>query len=175
MARVRYRLGQGLRALFAPTLRPDASVAKPILSDCEFAAFCAMSRADQWHSLRVLDSVFRECPSPEIVLCRAALLHDVGKSRHPLAVWQKTLAVLVKAAAPGWSRDLGMDEALTLLRAPFVARAHHPRWGGEILRECGADDEVIWLVENHQKDANAFRGHPLHAQLVALRRADNIS
>ena len=175
MPRVRYRLGQGLRALFAPSLRPDASVVEPILSDCEFAAFGAMSRADQWHSLRVLDSLFREHPSPEIVLCKAALLHDVGKSRHPLAVWQKTLAVLAKSIAPGWSRKLGMEESLSPLSAPFVVRVHHPRWGGEILRECGADDAVIWLVENHQKDANAFREHPLHAQLVALRRADSAS
>ena len=114
-------------------------------------------------------------PRADVVLCRAALLHDVGKSRHPLAVWQKTLAVLAKSIAPGWSRKLGMDESLSPLRAPFVVRVHHPRWGGEILRECGAEAAVIWLVEHHQMDDKPLRDHPLHARLVALRRADKAS
>lgn len=171
MSRLRYRLGQGLRALLAVAARPDLACARSLLSDCEYAAFCRLSRADQLHSVRVLQAV-TDADAPTS-LQKAALLHDIGKSRYQLAVWQKTLAVLVKSLAPDRFRRWSASDDLTWWRAPFSARAHHPRWGGEILRACGTEAAVTWLVEHHQCDADSLGSHRLHAQLAALQRADN--
>lgn len=175
MPRLRYRLGQGFRALLAVAARPDLTQARQLLSECEYAAFCRLSRADQLHSARVLKEVTTADADAPTSLQKAALLHDIGKSRYILAVWQKTLSVLVRSLAPGWFRLLSASDDLTLWRAPFSVRAHHPRWSGEILRACGSDAAVVWLAEHHQIAPDSLDSHPLHAQLVALQRADNRS
>ena len=175
MPRPRYRLGQGLRALAAFVTPPVLALAGQRLSDCEYAAFLQLSRADQLHSLRVLRAVLdANLDAPE-ALAKAALLHDIGKSRYRLAVWQKSLAVLAKSIAPKLSQQWGAGESLSLWRAPFEVRAHHARWGGAILRSCETAEAVIWLTENHQRSADELRGHALHGLLIALQRADNAS
>ena len=134
-----------------------------------------MSRADQLHSLKVLRKTLEACPTASPALTTAALLHDVGKSRYHLTVWQKTLAVCLEAIAPSLSRRLGADERLSRWRAPFALRRHHAQWGGEILRRCDADEDVIWLVERHQADARRYREDRRYELLRWLQRADGES
>ena len=175
MKAARYRIGQGLSALLAIAVSPDLELAAAILSECEYSAFCAMSRAEQVHSLKVLDKVMEADADAPSALRAGALLHDVGKSRYRLAIWQKTLAVLVTALAPTLSRKLSEeDESLSWWRAPFVVGRQHAKWGGEILRACGSDGTVIWLVEHHQEDAGKLVDHQLWHLLQALQRADNM-
>src|SRR5215213_6736056 len=94
------RLRQGIRALFAFTQPVDFDLAASYLTPAEMALFRQMRRSEQLHSLNVLRTVLAESAAaqqfvpPELAV--AALLHDVGKSRYPLAVWQKTIAVLVR-------------------------------------------------------------------------------
>lgn len=173
MARVSRRLAQGLRALLAFATAPDLALARKFLSNCEFAAFQALSRSEQLHSLHVLRAVLEAEPQAPLALTAAALLHDVGKSRRRLAVWQKTLAVLALAAAPSLSQRLSREESPSIWRLPFIVRQHHPKWGGEILLACGSDSELIWLVEQHQAPVNEHQAHPSYALLIRLQAADN--
>ena len=170
-----HRFEQGIRALLAFATSPDLDLAKQYLSNCEYLAFLTMSRSEQLHSLDVLRNVFSADAAAPKALTAAALLHDVGKSRHHLAVWQKTLSVLVETFAPPLSRYLSRDEKATLWRAPFTVLQHHPKWSGEILRNCGSDSAVIWLAERHQEDADVHRDHPHYALLTRLQRADSAS
>ena len=169
------RLAQGLRALLAFAMSPDLALARTYLSDCEFAAFQAMSRSEQLHSLNVLRAVLDAQPNAPKALTAAALLHDVGKSRRRLAVWQKTLAVLALSVAPGLSGRLSREDAPRAWRIPFIVQRHHPKWGAEILRDCGSDTDLIWLVEQHQAQANEHQAHPAFALLKCLQAADNAS
>lgn len=173
MRQVSRRLAQGLRALLAFATSPDLALAQDYLSSCEFAAFRGLSRSEQLHSLNVLRAVTDADPKAPRVMRAAALLHDVGKSRWRLGLWQKTLAVLALSIAPGLSQQLSREETPSSWRIPFIVRRHHPKWGGEILRECGSDRELIWLVEHHQAEANAYRAHPGYALLKRLQAADN--
>ena len=173
MNAVLHRLGQGSHALFAFARSPDLALARQFLSPRELAAFQRMSRADQLHSLNVLRALLRDRPDAPRTLAKAALLHDVGKSRCHLAVWQKTLAVLLLAKAPGLGLRFSHKETLDWWRAPFVVRRHHARWSAEILRDIGSEPSVIWLARHHHDDLAHFQDHEHIALLAALQAADS--
>ncbi|MCY4021110.1 MAG: HD domain-containing protein [Chloroflexi bacterium] len=166
------RVEQGIRALFAFATPIDLQLANQYLSSKELDAFQKMSRADQLHSLNVLRTVMKQRESVPLPLAVAALMHDVGKCRCHLTVWQKTLAVLVKHLIPSLADRLGREENLSIWRAPFVVRSRHAQWSGEILRACCADEVAVWLVEHHQADILAHRDHPQATLLQCLQRAD---
>lgn len=166
------RIEQGIRALFAFATPVDLHLAGQYLSSQELDAFAKMSRADQLHSLNVLRTLRRQCESLPRSLAVAALMHDVGKCRYHLALWQKTVAVLVKRLIPRLADRLGREENLSVWRAPFVVRYHHAKWSAEILRACRAEESAVWLVESHQADILALCDHPQAELLGCLQRAD---
>ncbi len=170
-----HRLGQGLGALFAFTRSADLDTARQHLKACEFDAFRALSLSEQLHSLNVLSHVLKADAAAPPELRAAALLHDVGKSRYKLALWQKTVGVLVEALAPKLYRGFKEEEKIRFWRAPFIVRQRHAAWGGQILRACGSEPAVIWLVEHHQDDAERHRDHALHGLLARLQTADGQS
>jgi len=170
-----HRLSQGLRALFAFTRSVDLDTARQHLTACEFDAFRSMSLPEQLHSLNVLKHMLKADAAARQELKAAALLHDVGKSRYQLALWQKTIGVLVEAFAPKFCREIKHEEKIRFWRAPFIVRQRHAAWGGEILRDCGSDAAIIWLVEHHQDDAERHQEHALHGLLASLQAADGES
>ena len=167
------RIAQGIRALFAFAIPVELQLARQYLSAKELNAFQAMSRADQLHSLNVLRAVQSQHEPLPPPLAVAALTHDVGKSRYHLAVWQRSLAVLVKRLLPRLAEKLGRAENMSIWRAPFIVSAQHAKWSGEILRACGADETAVWLVEHHQADISALGHHPQQNLLRCLQCADN--
>ncbi|MCY3780197.1 MAG: HD domain-containing protein [Chloroflexi bacterium] len=173
MSAILHRLAQGFRALLAFAASPDLGMAQRYLTQREYAAFKRMSRAEQLHSLNVLRSVLQAEPNAPAALAAAALLHDVGKSRYHLAVWQKTLAVLLLQLAPRLSHRLSQSESLNRWRAPFAVQRNHPKWSAEILDDCGSDAGLIWLAENHHEDAKLYLDHDHYALLIALQAADS--
>ena len=166
------RFAQGISALLAFAKTPDLNVTRRHLTSCEFKAFLSMSRSEQLHSLKVLGKVQAKYPDAPKDLIAAALLHDVGKSRYRLSLCQRTLAVLLEAIAPHASRRLSQAETLSSWRAPFVVRRHHAQWGGEMLRDCGSNVDVVWLVERHQDNAEVYRGDRRYGLLASLQEAD---
>lgn len=169
------RIQQGIRALLAFSQPVDYDLAAQYLSDSQLAAFKQMSRSEQLHSLNVLRSVLTGANQTPQDLAIVALMHDVGKSRYHLAVWQKTLAVLVRKFAPALFRRWRTNETLTLWRAPYIVATFHPKWSAEILRETGANECVIWLAEHHQDDADQWREHPHYELLIRLQQADDLN
>jgi hypothetical protein len=167
------RIRQGLRALLAFSYTVDYPLAEQYLNAKQLVLFRQMGRSEQLHSLNVLRSVLAQSTQTPHDLAVAALMHDVGKSRYILAVWQKTVAVLVNKFLPKLSVRLSAHHQLAFWNAPFVVRQWHPQWSAELLSEVGSTEGVIWLAEHHADDAEQWREHPSYPLLVRLQQADD--
>jgi hypothetical protein len=174
MMSARSRLRQGMRALIGFTRPIDYALAAAHLSETQMALFRRMRHVEQLHSLNVLRAL-RAGGTVDEALAVAALLHDVGKSCYPLALWQKVAAVLLRRFIPRavarWSTG---DPAQAWMR-PFVVYAHHPAWSADLLRAAGSAADAVWLAQHHQDDPATWRGHPLHPALLRLQAADDLN
>lgn len=168
-----HRLRQGLRALFAFACPVDDALAARYLTPAQIALFRRLRRGEQLHSLNVLRGVLLQADETPPALAVAALLHDAGKSRYPLRLWQKTIAVLVRAGAPPLFRRLSAGDPQKWWARPFVVYVRHPAWSAELLAEAGADDAAIWLAAHHQDEAAQWRDHELFPLLKRLQAADD--
>jgi HD domain len=168
--RVRYRLRQGLWALAGGPAADDREQAERLLTPRLLTLFRSLTPAEQSHALRVLHRLQRDgCRQHQLLT--AALLHDVGKSLHPLSLWERAAIVLGHTLAPGWAVRAGEGEPRGWKRAFVVAR-HHPTWGAALAAEAGADPGVCALIRHHQGGAD-----PTAPQegLAELRNADRES
>ncbi len=150
----------------------DRHLAAAFLTPELFALFNRLQRSEQLHSLNVLRVVLSQGPTPPD-LAAAALLHDVGKIRCRLAVWQKTLAVLVRAFAPRLYRRWADGDPAQRWNQPFAVAVHHPAWGAELLAAAGASDTLVWLVAHHADDPARWAQHPNLYLLQRLQWADD--
>ena len=79
----------------------------------------------------------------------AALLHDVGKIKHPLNPMERALIVLGKAFLPERVHAWGQEEPVGW-KAPFVVASQHADWGARFVHEAGATQAAVSLIRRHQ-------------------------
>jgi hypothetical protein len=167
-----YRIRQGLRALTAFAQPVDVDLAARYLNPALLACFRTMRRAEQLHSLRVLRAVLAQGDTPHD-LAVAALLHDVGKSRYPFPVWQKTLVVLARALTPGLFTRLSCGRETDWRCRPFVLSAQHPAWSAAQVAAAGGSPRAVWLIAHHATPPETLAGHEWLDLLRRLRAADD--
>lgn len=168
-----YRLRQGLRALFAFTQTVDYALAAQYLAPPLLAIFRQMRRSEQLHSLRVLRALLDE-GNVSSALATAALLHDVGKSRYPMSLWQRSIPVLVKKLSPRLLQRLSKGDGGGRWRRGFVVYVQHPAWSADLIAANGGSDDAAWLARHHADDVAAWQAHRLRADLARLQRADDL-
>jgi hypothetical protein len=169
-----YRMTQGVRVLMAFTQQVDYTLPRQYLSRPMLDTFQQMKVNEQLHSIRVAKTVLTQQPTTPDDLAIAALMHDVGKIRCPLSVYGKAAAVAIEMLAPalyryGSTQNMHRD----VWARPFIASAHHPRWGAEILRELGGSERAVWLVEHHAEVVAGWMDHPHAGLLWRLQQADD--
>jgi hypothetical protein len=175
------RLRQGLRALFAFTRPVDHALAARYLNPQQVILFQQMRRSEQLHSLNVLRDVLTlESLQGDAIdtvdladLTLAALLHDVGKTRYPLAIWQKTLTVLVRAFARPLYQQWSKGDPTHLWQRAFVVAEQHPAWSAALVSATGASDNALWLIAHHADNAAQWQDHPCVHLLKCLQQADD--
>lgn len=119
-----------------------------VLSERELALFQRYSLEDQWHSYCVLCTL-KAAGYTHPDLLAAALLHDVGKMRLPLSIWERSLIVLAQFLLPRKTSAWGQGQARGW-RRPFVVKASHPAWGADMARAAGSRPLTIALICHHQ-------------------------
>ncbi len=169
--RIAYRLGQLWANLSAGPLTDlaRAEVAE-VLNTTEQKLFDRFSRADQWHSYRVLRCL-RDAGYNHPDLLVASLLHDIGKIRSPLSVWDRTVIVVGGAFFPERAEEWGRGDPDSW-RRPFVARARHPEWGAEMATAAGSRPAVVDIIRRHQDKHGAVHDE-LDQLLAYLQWADD--
>ncbi len=166
------RLRRGFDSLLAPWRPLDDGPAQALLPPSGLALYRRLAKPDRAHSLRLLFWL-RQHGHTDPPLLIAALLHDCGKAAAPLAVWQRTLKVLLKLFAPAlWHRLSGPAQP-GQWRYPFSVLQTHPEIGAAWAQAAGLDPTIVWLIRFHETDPNPADPHYL--LMCALQQADAAS
>lgn len=104
-------------------------------SPAEAELFWRQAPADQRHGLTAARLAARERPGRRDLI-RAALLHDVGKSRAGLGLWGRTRAAI--AERRGWKLSRRAEQYL-----------RHGEAGAEDLDAAGAEETVVRYARGH--------------------------
>ena len=148
-ARFLYRTRQFWQALKSPPALEDFELIQSILTPPQLGLFRQMQAREQAHSLRVLRALLEQGEAQGDLFV-AALLHDVGKSRFRLKLWERIAIVLVKAVCPGCAERWGTGHPAGWRRA-FVVSARHPDWGAQMAVDAGASPLTAALIRRHQE------------------------
>jgi hypothetical protein len=149
----------------------DQAVVDDLLTPAQQELFARMQLSEQHHGLRVLN-MLREQGETDPDLMVAALLHDVGKSRYRLRLWERVLIVLGRAFFPDRVRRWG-QASLSWWNRPFVVAEQHPEWGASLALEAGCSSLAVDLIRYHQAESPPQSASPREWRLLhLLQQAD---
>ena len=173
--RIFYRTRQFWQALGPAPVHEDMQLVQSILTSKQQELFDRLQPGEKTHSFRVLRALLEQDEkNPDLLI--AALLHDVGKSRFPLRLWERVLIVLVKSIAPSWVQRLGYLNSTGSQRhslgwrRPFIISEQHPHWGAEMAAETGVNPLVISLIRRHQEILDNSLGASFSLEEHLLRK-----
>ncbi len=135
--------------------------------------FFRMSDPDQAHSVRVFQALVDQGEEGENLL-RAALLHDVGKSLHPLRAWERALVVITNRILPNQVLKWGQGEPHGW-RKPFVVALQHPEWGAALVQQEGGSETLVTLIRYHQEHPLPNIREDVQELLERLQTADGMN
>lgn len=146
--RILYRVRQFRAALAGAPNPDDLAAIQTVLAPALMDLFLQMQASEQAHSLQVYDRLLQHGAQDSDLLV-AALLHDIGKTRFPLRIWERVVIVLAKAFVPRWVKRWGQGQARGWRRA-FVVAEQHTKWGAEMAAIAGASPVTVRLIRRHQ-------------------------
>ena len=131
-----------------PPTETELAPARSVLTTKQMKLFKCLQPSEQIHALRVLQTIQAQGETdPD--LQTAALLHDIGKARAPLKLWERVAIVLAKASFPTCTKSWGGGQPRGWKR-PFVVAEQHPDWGGEMASQVGVSPLAVSLIRRHQ-------------------------
>lgn len=166
---IRYRTRQFWFALTARPASDDLAQAGHFLSPQLLQIFLQMQPGEQAHSLAVFRRLLDQGETDRDLLA-AALLHDVGKSRCRLYLWERVFIVLAHRIAPHWAWRRDQSAPRGPLRSLVVA-ARHPEWGAQMAQAAGASPCTVELIRRHQDRLQA--GEPIASVEAACSPSAN--
>lgn len=173
LEKVRYRIWQVWKSLTGNLTSRDWDLIHSILTPEQIALFKKMTPGEQAHSVRVVRYLHSEgFQDPELLA--AGLLHDVGKSRLPLSLWDRVWIVLVSGMPVDISPERKGKNRFWV--RPLVVARQHPKWGSEMALSAGVTSLTAWLIAHHEReDIGNVEDSKKNRYLEALVQADNHS
>ncbi len=169
-----YRIRQFWQMSRAKTLsEEELTLAREILTPKQMGLFRVMHPAEQNHAIRVANKLLNLGENNPDLLA-AALLHDVGKVRFPLALWERALIVICNRFFPERVRVWSQGKPRGWVR-PFVIAQQHPYWGARLAAESGSSSLTINLIWRHQETVSAVPTSDEDRLLRTLQAADDDS
>jgi putative nucleotidyltransferase with HDIG domain len=171
-----YRAHQFFQALTARPSPEDLEKVENVLSPALLKLFFQLQASEQSHSIEVFQKLREENEKNDDLLV-AALLHDIGKSCHPLSLWERIIIVLGKTMFPEKVSEWGRAE-ISGWKRPFVVAEQHAEWGAEMAKNAGASEMTVMLIRRHQdqiKDTLAEKLSLEEELLYRLQIMDNES
>lgn len=182
--RILYRTRQLWNALHTAPPQQGLEQVRSFLPPGLYDLYTRLSPSEQFHSLAVFKKLI-ERGEKQPDLLAAALLHDVGKSRFPLNVWERVLIVLGKALFPdlfnrwGSAPGPGLETLETrlpwILKKPFQVAVCHPIWGAQMAKLAGASPLTVSLIRRHQEKLAHPTASAEEGLLAALQSVDDES
>jgi len=169
-SKIGYRIWQFWQSFYSSPDENDWRNIGKVLSSGELTLYQQLPVPDQTHSLRVLESLV-EAGEDNPDLLKSALLHDLGKIKHPLQRWERVFAVLIMALFPIRNKKWSAGKP-TGWKRPLVIIAKHPHWGADLAREAGSTARVIWLIDNHENRDPMGEYSP--KDLILLRKLQKV-
>lgn len=173
--KLRYRTSQFWKALHARPTHEQLIEAKQVLNPELTRLFMEMQPSEQAHSLDIFHTLVENGETSNDLLS-AALLHDVGKSRYPLKVWERIIIVISKALLPKKVHEWGKSSPRGWKR-PFVVSEQHALWGAQMVEKAGASSITIEIIRRHQDQTTinplANSNHTADILLNRLQLLDN--
>jgi hypothetical protein len=160
--RLLYRTRQFWHYLSASPASNDLDSIKEYLPLHLYSLFLDLSNEEQAHSINILTKLLENGEeNPELL--RAALLHDVGKSRFPLRMWERVFIVIAKSSFSEGVKTCGKNNPLApspgiwnrliwSLKKPFMVAEMHPEWGAKMVSDAGGSPLLVSLIRRHQEE-----------------------
>jgi hypothetical protein len=154
-SRFLYRSRQFLQAFSTRSSPQDMELLTSILSPAQVELFQQMQKSERAHSLIVLDELMTQGEeNPDLMT--AALLHDAGKTRAPIRLWERVMIVIVRVICQNciqkWGTiDIDNPEKALGWRRAFIVAEQHPDWGADLAAGCGTSPLAVSLIARHQE------------------------
>jgi hypothetical protein len=171
LSRVGYRTRQFLNALWGGPKPAQLELARQRLTPAQFDLFQRLQPSEMSHALTMCEHLVAQGDDDPDLLA-AALLHDIGKVRHPLRIWERILIVLGQKVFPQRSARWGVGEPRGWRRA-FVVAAQHPAWGAKMVAMVGASPLVLAMIRYHQDEAPDHFSEEERELFTKLQTVDN--
>lgn len=178
LKRILYRSGQFRKHLGSRPAQAGLDEIRRILTSAQLELFLQMQAGEQVHSLDVWRRLTGQGETP-LDLQMAALLHDAGKVRFPLRIWERVWIVVAEQVIPGrfktWGAASGDLDKLPWWQRACAVALQHPLWGAELAQAAGCSAQAVALIRRHQE---VLSGDPQSTEdryLLKLQAVDDQS
>ncbi|WP_459479767.1 HD domain-containing protein [Clostridium saccharoperbutylacetonicum] len=146
---IAYRIKQFYWAIESLFIKDDFKMLNMYLSNLEFSLFMKITKAERQHSIRVCKAAIEYIRSnnihdiDEYIMCKCALLHDIGKSKVKLNTIYKSIIIIINKITFGKFLKYNKNTRI-------INYYNHPKIGVELLKGIGQENQdIIDCVRYH--------------------------